>query len=105
MKYIIVTGNPVNGFGYIGPFVDRDDAVRYSDCLMDLDWWVAEVNPPELESGELTQADVMAVIQPLRDAGYAVCAFNPDEIGSTDREKLEQRMCAEGWDFIQENDE
>jgi hypothetical protein len=104
MQYIIVTGNPVDGFGYIGPFVDRDDAVRYSDCLSDLDWWIAEVNPPELESGGLTQADVMAAIEPLREAGYAVCVFNTDEMGEVGREDLEEHMCSKGWDFIREND-
>ena len=38
----------------------------------------------------------------LRDAGFAVCAFDPEELGEVDPEEVEQRMCATGWDFIEE---
>lgn len=31
MNYIIVYGDPVDGFTYVGPFADRDEAVKYAE--------------------------------------------------------------------------
>lgn len=36
----------------------------------------------------------------LRAAGFAVCVFNPDELGETDPDTVEDMMCARGWDTI-----
>jgi hypothetical protein len=36
----------------------------------------------------------------LRDAGFAVCAFDPEELAGVDPDQVEQRMCATGWDVI-----
>ena len=38
----------------------------------------------------------------LRDAGFAVCAFDPEELGEVDPEEVERRMFATGLDFIEE---
>lgn len=62
--YVILRGNPVDGFGLVGPFHSRSEAVNYgNDDDMKggvADWWVAEVheahpeariNPPTEEHG------------------------------------------------------
>jgi hypothetical protein len=38
----------------------------------------------------------------LRDAGFAVCAFDPEELGEVDPEEVDQRMGEACWDFIEE---
>lgn len=48
MKWIIAKGNPIDGFEFTGPFNDRDDAVEYGDSVAS-DWWVAEMDEPEME--------------------------------------------------------
>lgn len=50
-----------------------------------------------------TYTDAMLdALQLLRDAGFAVCAFDPEELGDVDPDKVEQRMERAGWDFIEE---
>jgi hypothetical protein len=36
----------------------------------------------------------------LRAAGYAVCAFNPDELNGVEPDRIEDLMCERGWDAI-----
>jgi hypothetical protein len=31
--YIIVVGNPINGFAFIGPFPDHEGALRYAEDM------------------------------------------------------------------------
>jgi hypothetical protein len=38
--FIVITGNPVDGFTYHGPFVSAEDANAYAEDLP-TDWWVA----------------------------------------------------------------
>ena len=48
MKYVILTGNPADGFAVIGPFEDVDVASRYLDFdLHGEDAWVVLLNAPE----------------------------------------------------------
>jgi hypothetical protein len=51
MNYIICYGNPIDGFIFIGPFEDRDDAVRYAEHHMrdGGDWWITELDEPAKE--------------------------------------------------------
>ena len=44
--YIIITGNPVQGFTYQGPFTGRDVASDYGEYITDTDWWLAELLEP-----------------------------------------------------------
>ena len=44
--------------------------------------------------------EIMAALMLLRDAGFAVCAFDPEELSGVDPDKVESRMCEAGWDFI-----
>lgn len=50
MKYIIVTGNPVDGFTFMGPFGTRESAIEWTeDNSRDLsaDWWIAALTAIE----------------------------------------------------------
>jgi hypothetical protein len=40
-------------------------------------------------------------IQRLRDLGYSITAFTPDEVGEADSGVLEDLMTERGWDFIE----
>ena len=50
--YIIVVGNPGDGFAYVGPFKTPGDADQYAqghfagEFFVD-PWWIAQVAPPE----------------------------------------------------------
>jgi hypothetical protein len=44
--YIIITGNPVDGFSFQGPFSSRDDAIEHAERgKVDADWWVELISP------------------------------------------------------------
>ena len=44
MKYIIVYGNPVDGFNFRGPFDTSGDASEYADRVEDDEiWWITEL--------------------------------------------------------------
>ena len=40
-------------------------------------------------------------IQRLRDLGYSIAAFTPDEIGEANSGVLQELMIERGWDFIE----
>lgn len=40
------------------------------------------------------------VIGELRDSGYAVVIFTPDELGDADPENLEDILVERGWAFL-----
>ena len=41
-------------------------------------------------------------IKAMRDAGYAVCIFNPDELGTARPDHVEEAMCERGWGIIED---
>ena len=45
--------------------------------------------------------EMLDALQLLRDAGFAVCAFDPEELEGADPSRIEERMCATGWDAIE----
>lgn len=47
----------------------------------------------------------LKVLQELRNDGYAVCVFTPEEIGETDVDELEDVMCERGCFFIKQENE
>lgn len=49
----------------------------------------------------MTEAQ-FAMIMQLRDQGFAVCVFTPEELetGEASTETVEERMCMAGWDAI-----
>lgn len=46
MKYILIFGNPVDGFSFRGPFDTQEEAIAYGDPIME-EWWTAELVPPD----------------------------------------------------------
>ena len=42
----------------------------------------------------------LATIQSLREQGYAVVVFNPEELAGAPARKVEDRMCEVGWEAI-----
>ena len=44
--HILITGNPVDGFIYTGPFDTSDAAIQAADDSGS-DWWIAELATPE----------------------------------------------------------
>jgi hypothetical protein len=44
--------------------------------------------------------EVMDVFNSLRDKGYAVVIFSPEELGSAPPEDVEDRLIELGWDAI-----
>ena len=45
---IIITGNPVDGFTFIGPFNDSEEADAYAvEKLRGEEWWIADMSEPD----------------------------------------------------------
>lgn len=45
--HILVSGNPIDGFSYIGPFPDYASAHAYAEAeLRDEEWWLVALQPP-----------------------------------------------------------
>lgn len=44
MAKIVVQGNPVDGFNFVGPFDDDDEAIQAAENEGG-DWWVADLEP------------------------------------------------------------
>lgn len=63
---IIVTGNPVDGAEFVGPFPSVAEASEYAERFVGCEYWIASVDPPAMEtsssvnrkvaSGELERA-------------------------------------------------
>lgn len=47
-KWIVIMGDPVDGFAYFGPFPDADSAVEWGNTNGDSDWWITSLHDPEL---------------------------------------------------------
>lgn len=45
-------------------------------------------------------SDTVAALQTLRDAGWVVCAFTPEELEGVDASHVEDRLVELGWDVI-----
>jgi hypothetical protein len=45
MSYIIVTGNPIEGLTFTGPFLIREDAIEYAQRMLPSweYWWIGEL--------------------------------------------------------------
>ena len=47
IQFIVIYGNPVDGFAHVGPFANRDDAVAYAeDEPYNGNWWIAMLDAP-----------------------------------------------------------
>ena len=45
-KWIIIHGNPGDGFAYFGPFTTVEEAMRWAENNLDRDWWIADLSKP-----------------------------------------------------------
>lgn len=46
---IVITGNPVDGFAYHGPFESEEEAQEWAENECQDDWWVAPLASPSEE--------------------------------------------------------
>jgi hypothetical protein len=46
--------------------------------------------------------EMMAAVEFLRKEGFAVCAFDPEELAGIAPDEIEDRMCQIGWNTIRE---
>ena len=46
VSYIVVSGNPVNGFSYFGPFIDAGAALAWAKDAIAEAWWVTKLEGP-----------------------------------------------------------
>lgn len=49
--FVVITGNPVNGFTIVGPFESREDAFNSAERF-DADWWISELVSLEEYEGD-----------------------------------------------------
>lgn len=47
MQYVILAGNPINGFEVFGPFNSEHDASNFADSLEDREWWLTPLTSPD----------------------------------------------------------
>lgn len=45
--HILITGNPVDGFSYYGPFKTGEDAIEHGNNRHGPDWWIAPLYATE----------------------------------------------------------
>ncbi len=45
-QFILIYGNPIDGFSYVGPFDSRDDASQYAEDDAPADWWIVTLDAP-----------------------------------------------------------
>ena len=46
-QFIVIYGNPAEGFTYVGPFASHDDAVDYAQVdNAPSDWWIILLQQP-----------------------------------------------------------
>ena len=61
--FILIYGNPVDGHRYVGPFDEREDAVRYMETEpLSENIWLAELDPPASDADEpkaQTKSDIL----------------------------------------------
>lgn len=45
--WIVITGNPVSGFVFVGPFASEDEAEEYAGNVEDNEAWHAPLDTPD----------------------------------------------------------
>ena len=53
-----------------------------------------------MKDSEMTPEEITTIIESLREQGYAVVLFNPEELAGAPAHKVESRMGDAGWDII-----
>ncbi len=71
-QYIIVSGGPVNGFGFIGPFSDHQSALTHAELNCSGDWWITLLASPENQAAPKVLIEVRG--------GVAECTGNTHNV-------------------------
>jgi len=48
MQYVILAGNPINGFEVFGPFDSERDASNFANSLEGGEWWLTLLTSPDI---------------------------------------------------------
>jgi hypothetical protein len=51
-QFIVIYGNPADGFSHVGPFNSRDEASRYAEPDTPENWWIVMLDAPALATDE-----------------------------------------------------
>lgn len=51
-QYVVITGDPLLGFNFIGPFDSLEDADSWAENKLGGDWWLTHLENPEDQSAE-----------------------------------------------------
>lgn len=67
-RWIVVSGNPVDGFTFNGPFDEHEEACRHGESIDFAEWWAARLYGPSSP----TPADhaLAALVRDLRALGF-----------------------------------
>jgi hypothetical protein len=49
VKYVILTGNPADGFDVIGPFDGLEAAIQYARANIPAEWWATVLESPDVK--------------------------------------------------------
>ena len=74
--HIIIVGDPVTGFAFIGPFTNHGEAVKFGNTyIFDPNWWVASIyTPMEIEDDPEVedQANIDQMMEAEDNPGWPV---------------------------------
>lgn len=51
-QFIVIYGNPSDGFSHVGPFESRDDASQYASADTAGDWWIVMLDAPAIATDD-----------------------------------------------------
>ncbi len=69
MSYILINGNPVDGFCFTGPFEDHERAVLWTEeCGLEKPWWVQELENPVMDEAGYANAEIALTEEDLERA-------------------------------------
>jgi hypothetical protein len=49
-KFIVIYGDPVEGFAHVGPFDTHAEAVEYATVDAPCGWWVTHLHTPDTDN-------------------------------------------------------
>lgn len=79
---IIIVGNPIDGVGAFGPFLDHESAVEAAESdaqVRDMDWQILDVHA--LDSSTLHPSNLVAVATEMKSALEYIVGWAPEPFG------------------------
>ncbi len=72
--HLICTGNPVDGFNFVGPFGLHEEAVLFAQSDSDDDsWWVVEVDYPPSGMSSIACIDKSELFELTGEEVWLIC--------------------------------